>query len=35
MPIRLVIRPIKVRGLDRVLALYHSVEEALNVGGRP
>jgi anti-sigma B factor antagonist len=32
---RPVIRPIEVTGLDDVLALYHSVEEALNARQRP
>ncbi|MFD2416807.1 STAS domain-containing protein [Amycolatopsis pigmentata] len=30
---RPVIRPIELTGLDRILALYHSVDEALAAGG--
>jgi anti-sigma B factor antagonist len=32
---QLVIRPIEVTGLDHLLALYHSVEEALAAGDHP
>ena len=32
---RPVIRPIQVTGLDEVLSLYHSVEEATRTGTRP